>query len=66
MNFQADRDRLRLQEGLHGLPEGLHEEGGQVPGGERPRRRGRRVQDQHQQGHEGAAGQVQGPAVLHR
>ena len=65
MNFQADRDRLRLQEGLHGLPEGLHEEGGQVPGGERPRRRGRRLQEEHLRSHEGPPWPIQGSPVLH-
>ena len=63
---QTHRDRVRIQEGLHGLPEGLHEEGRQVSGGQRQSRRGGHFQEEHQQRHEGLARQVQGPSVLHR
>merc|ERR1712227_672518 len=62
---QAHRDRVRIQEGLHGLPEGLHEEGGQVPRGQRQGRRGRDLQEEHQRRHEGPVRKIQRSFVLY-
>merc|ERR1712013_80341 len=55
---------IRLEEGLHCLPEGLHEEDCEVFGGQQPSSRGGHFQEEHQRLHEGCVRAVQGPAIL--
>merc|ERR1712032_1345032 len=59
------RTEGEIQEGLHGLPEGLHEEGGQVSRGNRQGRRGRHIQEEHQRCDEGSVRKIQGSLLLH-
>merc|ERR1712117_636225 len=61
----ARRDWLWIEEGLHCLPQGLHEEGCEVPRGQQQEWGGRRLQKEHQWCDEGSARIVQGPAILH-
>merc|ERR1712088_614208 len=55
---------LWVEEGLHSIPEGLHEEDRRLPRAERQGCRGGHLQEEHQWLHEGCSGAFQGSSIL--